>query len=87
VLKERIDLNMLMDASDAGMPYSVWREDFQLPVPLLLRLRRMAIRWRSGYTGLAEDDKQDCREVQERDDRNKRRARRLREAEDNEVER
>ncbi|KAL5371485.1 hypothetical protein DPSP01_014238 [Paraphaeosphaeria sporulosa] len=47
---------MLMDPSDAGMPFSVWREDFTLPVGLLLRLRSMAQQWRALYNGLTESE-------------------------------
>jgi hypothetical protein len=66
-----IDLNMLMDASDAGMPYSVWREEFGLPVPLLLRLRRRAYEWQTGYPGLSEDDREVCRDMLRADNERK----------------
>ncbi|KAF9728394.1 hypothetical protein PMIN01_13527 [Paraphaeosphaeria minitans] len=82
----QIDLNMLMDGSNAGMPYNVWREDFELPVPLLLRLRRMAIQWRFWYTGLFESDQEDCRKMQRRDNKWKRRLRTAR-VEDRDSER
>ncbi|KAK7177278.1 hypothetical protein PSPO01_16674 [Paraphaeosphaeria sporulosa] len=52
----QININMLMDPSDAGMPFSVWREDFTLPVGLLLRLRSMAQQWRALYKGLTESE-------------------------------
>jgi hypothetical protein len=74
-----IDLNMLMDSSDAGMPYSAWKEDFELPVPLLLRLRRRAIQWQSEYNRLSESDCEECRELQREDNERKELLRRPRE--------
>ena len=43
VLKDSIDLNMLMDPSDVGMPYEAWCNGYNLSVGLLLKLRRTAV--------------------------------------------
>jgi hypothetical protein len=74
-----IDINMLMDPSDGGMPFSVWREDFALPVGLLLRLRSMAKQWRSKYAGLTESEIEGAAEAQESEDEQKLRDERRRE--------
>ncbi|KAK7177305.1 hypothetical protein PSPO01_16648 [Paraphaeosphaeria sporulosa] len=71
----QIDLNMLMDPSDAGMPYSVWESHFGLSVPLLLRLRKMAVRWQSGYNGLTESDEERAADTYNEDQRRKQRDR------------
>jgi hypothetical protein len=80
VIAQGVDLNILMDTSSTSMPYSVWREDFDLPVALLLRLRTMAIQWRSGFTGLPEEDKETCRDLQQKENKRKQRDKERREA-------
>ncbi|KAF1950561.1 hypothetical protein CC80DRAFT_229022 [Byssothecium circinans] len=62
VKDNRIDLNMLMDPSEAGMPYILWQEVWELPPPLLLKLRAYAVRWQRGFKGLTPEQKAQCPE-------------------------
>ena len=60
VKDERIDLNMLMDPLEAGMPYNLWQDVWDLPPSLLLKLRAYAVRWRRGFKGLSPELIAEC---------------------------
>ena len=38
-----INFNILIDLLNAGIPYTVWKEHFNLPVLLFMRLYKIAI--------------------------------------------
>lgn len=68
-----IDINMLMDDSENGVPMTLWVEHYELPPGFLLQLRRQAHRWRKTYPGLTEDDFDKIQEYRQlRRDQNRR---------------
>lgn len=57
VIKEgHIDINMLMDNSENGMPMSLWVDHFDMTPGLLLQLRSHGIKRKRVYGGLSGED-------------------------------